>query len=151
IQGIDLLTRKVFADNGQALGELLAEIEGFARGPAVPTELAQPLLKQVDAWREVSAVLQARHHNDANLVGASAFDYLMQSGYILLGYYWLRAACLADQALAAGSDELAFYQGKRETARFYLQRLLPCATLHRTLIESGSANLMTITDSAFAR
>lgn len=151
IQGIDLLTRKVFADNGQALGELLAEIEDFARAPAVPTELAQPLLNQVAAWREVSAALQALHPNDANLVGASAFDYLMQSGYTLLGYYWLRAACLADQALAAGCDEQAFYQGKRETARFYLQRLLPRATLHRTLIESGSANLMTITDSAFGR
>ncbi|WP_442114016.1 acyl-CoA dehydrogenase C-terminal domain-containing protein [Pseudomonas sp. NUPR-001] len=151
IQGIDLLTRKVFADNGQALTQLLDEIQHFASAAGVPQDLAQPLLIQVESWRQVSAELQARHHDDANLVGASAFDYLMLSGYVVLGYYWLRAACIAEQALASGSDEHGFYQGKGETARFYLQRLLPRASLHRTLIESGSANLMNISDSAFAR
>ncbi|MNZ54208.1 Acyl-CoA dehydrogenase [compost metagenome] len=151
IQGLDLLTRKVFADGGEALAELLAEIEDFARSAAAPAELARPLLEQVDAWREVSAWLYERSGADANLVGASAFDYLMLAGYTLLGYFWLRAACQAEQSLADGCDEAAFYQGKRETARFYMQRLLPRAALHRTLIESGSANLMSIADSAFAR
>ncbi|TDF84037.1 acyl-CoA dehydrogenase C-terminal domain-containing protein [Pseudomonas sp. H9] len=151
IQGIDLLTRKVFADNGQALAQLLDEIQHFATASHVPKDLAQPLLAQVEAWREVSAELQARHPHDSHLVNASAFDYLMLSGYVVLGYHWLRAACVAEQALASGSAEQAFYQGKRETARFYLQRLLPRASLHRTLIESGSANLMSISDSAFAR
>lgn len=151
IQGLDLLTRKVFADGGEALAELLAEIEDFARAAAAPAELVRPLLEQVNAWREVSAWLHERCGADANLVGASAFDYLMLAGYTLLGYLWLRAACQAEQALANGSAEADFYQGKRETARFYLQRLLPRAALHRTLIESGSANLMSIADSAFAR
>src|SRR5574337_422015 len=151
IQGLDLLTRKVFADGGEALAELLAEIEDFARAAAAPAELVRPLLEQVAAWREVSAWLQERSGADANLVGASAFDYLMLAGYTLLGYFWLRAARRAEQALADGSAEVDFYQGKLETARFYLQRLLPRATLHRTLIESGSANLMSIADSAFAR
>ncbi|RJG08933.1 acyl-CoA dehydrogenase [Pseudomonas cavernicola] len=151
IQGLDLLTRKVFADGGEALAELLAEIEDFARAATAPAELSRPLLEQVNAWREVSAWLQERCGADANLVGASAFDYLMLAGYTLLGYLWLRAACQAEQALASGSAEADFYQGKRETARFYLQRLLPRAALHRTLIESGSANLMSIADSAFAR
>ena len=113
--------------------------------------VAQALLKQVIAWREVSAWLSDASAGDANLIGASAYDYLMLSGYTLLGYLWLRAACVAERALAAGSDEAAFYQGKRETARFYLQRLLPRANLHETLIRTGSNNLMDISEAAFAR
>ncbi len=103
------------------------------------------------AWREVSAWLSDASAGDANLIGASAYDYLMLSGYTLLGYLWLRAACVAERAQAAGSDEAAFYQGKRETARFYLQRLLPRANLHETLIRTGSNNLMDISEAAFAR
>ncbi|MGF6395613.1 acyl-CoA dehydrogenase C-terminal domain-containing protein [Pseudomonas plecoglossicida] len=151
IQGLDLLTRKVLADGGEALGELLGEIEDFIQGSTAPAHLAQALLKQVTAWREISDWLRDASATDANLIGASAFDYLMLSGYTLLGYLWLRAACAAERALAAGSDEVAFYQGKRETARFYLQRLLPRASLHETLIRSGSNNLMDISEAAFAR
>ena len=151
IQGLDLLTRKVLADGGEALGELLGEIEDFTQSTSAPAHLAQALLKQVIAWREVSAWLRDASAGDANLIGASAYDYLMLSGYTLLGYLWLRAACVAERALAAGSDEVAFYQGKRETARFYLQRLLPRANLHETLIRTGSDNLMDISEAAFAR
>ncbi|WP_232247835.1 acyl-CoA dehydrogenase C-terminal domain-containing protein, partial [Pseudomonas putida] len=151
IQGLDLLTRKVLADGGEALGELLSEIEDFTQSTSAPTHLAQALLKQVIAWREVSAWLSDASAGDANLIGASAYDYLMLSGYTLLGYLWLRAACVAERALAAGSNEAAFYQGKRETARFYLQRLLPRANLHETLIRTGSNNLMDISEAAFAR
>ncbi|MGV5491189.1 acyl-CoA dehydrogenase C-terminal domain-containing protein [Pseudomonas sp. XP2] len=151
IQGLDLLTRKVLADGGEALGELLSEIEDFTQSTSAPTHLAQALLKQVIAWREVSAWLSDASAGDANLIGASAYDYLMLSGYTLLGYLWLRAACVAERALAAGSNEAAFYQGKRETARFYLPRLLPRANLHETLIRTGSNNLMDISEAAFAR
>lgn len=151
IQGLDLLTRKVLADNGEALNELLTEIESFCNSDQAPTALAQPLVRQIAAWRQVSLWLSQHQGDDANLVGASAFDYLMLAGYCLLGYYWLRAAALAERQLDAGSSEREFYLGKRETARFYLQRLLPRATLHRELIGSGSANLMDIPDAAFAR
>ncbi|WP_338746729.1 acyl-CoA dehydrogenase C-terminal domain-containing protein [Pseudomonas putida] len=151
IQGLDLLTRKVLADGGEALAELFGEIEDFTQSTNAPAHLAQALLKQVIAWREVSAWLRDASAGDANLIGASAYDYLMLSGYTLLGYLWLRAACVAERALAAGSEEVAFYQGKRETARFYLQRLLPRANLHETLIRTGSDNLMDISEAAFAR
>jgi alkylation response protein AidB-like acyl-CoA dehydrogenase len=151
IQGLDLLTRKVLADGGEALAELLGEIEDFTQSTNAPAHLAQALLKQVIAWREVSAWLRDASATDSNLIGASAYDYLMLSGYTLLGYLWLRAACVAERALAAGTEEVEFYEGKRETARFYLERLLPRANLHETLIRTGSHNLMDISVAAFAR
>ncbi len=150
IQGLDLLTRKVLADNGEALNELLTEIESFCHAGQAPAELARRRARQIAAWREVSSWLNQRCGTDTHLIGASAFDYLMLAGYCRVGYHWLRAAALAERQLTAGSREHEFYLGKRETARFYLQRLLPRVTLHRELIESGSANLMDIPDAAFA-
>ncbi|MNN79666.1 hypothetical protein D3C81_1963290 [compost metagenome] len=102
-------------------------------------------------WRELTGWLKTAQKNDANLIGAGAFDYLMLAGYTLVGYYWLRAAAIAEHELAAGNSDVDFYIGKRETARFFMQRLLPRANQHRALIESGSANLMDIPDSAFGR
>ncbi len=151
IQGLDLITRKVLADNGTELNKLLTEIEDFCQASRAPVELNQLLAEQIATWREVSNWLNQQHDTDPRLVGASAFDYLMLAGYCLIGYHWLQAASVAERQLAAGSGELEFYLGKRETARFYLRRLLPRATLHQQLIKSGSANLMDISDAAFAR
>ncbi|WP_166358876.1 acyl-CoA dehydrogenase C-terminal domain-containing protein [Pseudomonas akapageensis] len=151
IQGIDLLNRKVLADEGRELENLFAEIEGFCLEDNVPPALAQQLSRYVGQWRELTGWVLDQRHNDSNLVGASAFDYLMQSGYVLLGYHWLRAATQAERQLAAGSSEHDFYIGKRETARFYFQRLLPRADQHVAMIRSGSGNLMAIPDAAFSR
>ncbi|VVM78447.1 acyl-CoA dehydrogenase C-terminal domain-containing protein [Pseudomonas fluorescens] len=151
IQGLDLLTRKVLADNGEALNELLTEIETFCHTGQPPAALAQALAQQIVAWREISHWLSQQSKNDANVIGSSAVDYLMLAGYCVVGYYWLRAATLAERQLSTGSTETDFYEGKRETARFYMQRLLPRVALHRVLIESGSANLMDIGEAAFAQ
>ncbi len=151
IQGIDLLTRKVLADDGAELYDLLDEIDSFCTISGAPKGLAGKLANHVAAWRSLTAWLLKHQHSDANLIGASAFDYLMLAGYTLLGYYWLRADTLADEKLAAGRGDADFYIGKLETARFYLQRLLPRTHQHRASIESGSANLMDIPDSAFSR
>ncbi|SDN17731.1 acyl-CoA dehydrogenase C-terminal domain-containing protein [Pseudomonas jinjuensis] len=151
IQGIDLLTRKVLADDGAELHALLDEIDSFCASGNAPAELASQLARHVATWRELTGWIRGRQQTDANLIGAAAFDYLMLAGYTLVGYHWLRAAAIAERELAAGNTDSDFYIGKRETARFYLQRLLPRADQHRALIESGSANLMDIPDSAFGR
>ncbi|MNZ73359.1 Acyl-CoA dehydrogenase [compost metagenome] len=151
IQGNDLLSRKVLADDGAELNALIDEIDSFCAGCKAPRELAQQLARQVATWRELTGWLKTAQKNDANLIGAGAFDYLMLAGYTLVGYYWLRAAAIAERELAAGNSDVDFYIGKRETARFFMQRLLPRANQHRALIESGSANLMDIPDSAFGR
>ncbi|MNF45245.1 Acyl-CoA dehydrogenase [compost metagenome] len=151
IQGIDLLNRKVLTDEGRELENLFSEIEQFCQQDHVPVALGRQLLHYAGQWRELTAWVQDQRHNDGNLVGASAFDYLMQAGYVVLGYHWLRAASQAERQLAAGSSEQDFYIGKRETARFYFQRLLPRADQHNALVRSGSGNLMEIPDAAFYR
>jgi hypothetical protein len=43
-----------------------------------------------------------------------------------------------------------FIKAKRDTARFYFQRILPRCQTHAAAIRSGSANLMALEDAAFS-
>ena len=45
-------------------------------------------------------------------VGAASVDYLMYSGYAVLGYLWARMAKVALDKMAAGTEEEAFYNAK---------------------------------------
>ena len=83
-------------------------------------------------------------------VGAASVDYLMYSGYVTLAYFWLRMALVAEQKLAAGAGEAAFYQAKLQTAHFYFARILPRTLSHEVAMLSGADNLMAMKAGDFA-
>jgi hypothetical protein len=83
-------------------------------------------------------------------VGAASVDYLMYSGYVVLGYLWARAATVAQAKLDAGTTETAFYEAKLKTARFYFERILPrTVSLTQTML-SGADNLLDLDAEHFA-
>ncbi|MGB1192263.1 MAG: acyl-CoA dehydrogenase C-terminal domain-containing protein, partial [Pseudomonadales bacterium] len=60
--------------------------------------------------------------------------------YIITAWMWGR---MASVALVNGkSNDTAFYRLKVETARFYFQKILPRAHMHKMQIESGSSSVM---------
>ena len=83
-------------------------------------------------------------------VGAASVDYLMYCGYLVLGYFWLRMAVVAQSRLEQAGHDAAFYQSKLATAEFYFTRLLPRTAAHRAAIEAGSASLMKLAADQFA-
>ncbi|WQG59793.1 acyl-CoA dehydrogenase C-terminal domain-containing protein [Pseudomonas sp. RTB3] len=83
-------------------------------------------------------------------VGAAAQDYLMYSGYIILGYLWLRMALVAQTQLEDGSGEADYCQAKLATCSFYFKRLLPRTGAHQAAIEAGSDCLMQLPAQLFA-
>ena len=56
----------------------------------------------------------------------------------------------AQEKLAAGTSEKAFYEAKIKTADFYFQRLLPRAQAHAEAARAGSAALMALAEGDFA-
>ncbi len=74
----------------------------------------------------------------------------MYSGYIILGYLWLRMALVAQAQLEAGSGDGDYCQGKLATSEFYFKRLLPRTAAHRAAIEAGSDCLMKLPAELFA-
>ena len=78
-------------------------------------------------------------------VGAAAYDYLLFSGYVALAYWWASSAAAAEGAPLPA----AFIQAKRETARFYFDRILPRTLAHAAAIDSGAASLLTLPPDRF--
>jgi alkylation response protein AidB-like acyl-CoA dehydrogenase len=145
IQGMDLLGRKVLGPQRAVFDRFVAEILAFCES-GLPAELAplqQRLRQDVAMWRDLTDELARRAPADPLLVGAVGVDYLMLSGYVTLGYLWLRSAAVAAQKLAAECGEQAFYRAKLQTARFYFDKLLPRTAVHRQCILNGSESLAT--------
>ena len=71
-------------------------------------------------------------------------------GIVALGFMWLKMGTTAAEALAAGTDDQAFYETKLTTARYFGERFTPDAGALRRKIEAGSEALMALPVDAFA-
>ena len=151
IQALDLLGRKVLADGGTALTELVARIAGDCerlRGHEALGRHAATLADVLDEWAALAMEAGGRAMADARAVGVASVDFLMYSGWVLLGWCWLR---MAEAAAAGDTAGDAFLAGKLHTADFYFDRLLPrTRTLAATLRAEGGP-LLDMEAEAFAR
>jgi hypothetical protein len=89
--------------------------------------------------------IAGRCEADADELGAAAHDFLMFSGYVCLAYWWARSVA----ALRTAAPTPAFADGKRATARFYFERLLPRAQAHAAAVAAGAPGLMRLDSDAF--
>jgi len=153
IQALDLLGRKVLMSQGETLKAFTTIVHSFCKEQADNAAMAPfvgPLAKLNQEWGELTLQIGMAAMKDRDEVGAASVDYLMYSGYVVLGYFWARSALLAQQALAADSDEAAFYRAKLATADFYYQRILPRTRSLAATMTAGAASLMQLDADAFA-
>jgi len=148
IQALDLLGRKVMLTQGRALLVFVDEMQRLAKACAGPLpDIAAALERIAGEWATLSLATGGRAASDLNELGAASVDYLMYSGYASLAYCWARMALVAAKLRTGGADP--FLDGKVETARFYMARMLPRAEAHKRSIESGAGSLMSIDVAAF--
>ena len=83
-------------------------------------------------------------------VGAASVDYLMYSGYVCLAYFWAKMSSVAQEKLAEGTTEEAFYKTKLQTAQFYFDRILPRTLAHAQMISAGSDSMMAVEEENFS-
>jgi hypothetical protein len=57
---------------------------------------------------------------------------------------WAKMAKAAQEALDEGTTDVAFYETKLATGRYYMARRLPATALHLTRIQSGSDTVMAL-------
>ncbi|MFQ6575984.1 acyl-CoA dehydrogenase C-terminal domain-containing protein [Pseudomonas sp. UM16] len=150
IQALDLIRRKLLGDAGQALNALIDDLLTDAAQATAHAQMAEQVAQQLQQWRALAeSVLQACAR-DPEEIGAVSVDFLAYSAYTLLAALWLQAAQCASQALAAGTDETAFYQAKLHAAEFYQRRVLPRAAAHRQALLAGAGCLMGLPAADFA-
>lgn len=148
VQALDLLARKVLATQGDIMKPVVTEILTFcATNPDSP--FSEKLKEATENWVGITRKIGMSAMQNPEEVGAASVDYLMYAGYVLLAYYWARAALIASKTLDAGTEDKAFYQGKVQTAEFYFGRILPRTTAHAASALSGAGNLMSMDEAVF--
>jgi alkylation response protein AidB-like acyl-CoA dehydrogenase len=153
IQALDLLGRKVLMTQGEALKGFTRILHKFCKaqeGDAAMQPFVTPLVELNREWGELTMKIGMKAMQDREEVGAAAVDYLMYSGYVVLGYFWARMAQVAQAELAKGTTDTAFYEAKLQCARFYFERLLPRTRSLSVTMLSGADNLMSLDTEHFA-
>ncbi len=153
IQALDYIRRKLLGDGGAELAALQAEFSELCDAQVQRPELAAlagSVQARLGEWRELSAEVIAMTQRNVEEIGAVSVDFLQYSAYVLLAGFWLQAAARAQDALAEGSSETAFYQAKLHCAEFYVRRVLPRASSHREALLGGAACLLALPASDFA-
>lgn len=150
VQALDLLGRKILGGLGQAHQELLLEIESCCSEPEEPcSAFSVALAQKVADWRELTSLIAARAADNPEEIGAASVSYLMLSGYILLGYFWLRSAKVAAVATGLSDSDHPFYEAKLSVAAFYFDHILPHVDSHAQSIRSGGCSMMSLKADQF--
>jgi len=151
IQAMDLMGRKVAANGAKNLNVLLDEIRAFcadAASVAGMDEFLAPLNDAVDNLESLTRFVMESVANDPNAIGAAANDYLHVMGFTLYSYMWaMQCRTVLSGESQQGED---FNKAKLQTARFFVQRLLPQTQALSSAIRSGSDAMMDLAEEAFA-
>jgi alkylation response protein AidB-like acyl-CoA dehydrogenase len=152
VQAMDLVGRKLAANMGravQAFFKLVDDECAAAKTNEALADIAGRLEKANGEMKAATMWFMQNAMTNPNNAGAGAHSYMHIAGIVALGLMWLRMAKVANEALAAGSGDKAFYQAKLVTARYFAERFIPDAGALRRKIEGGAEAVMALPDEAF--
>ena len=152
IQALDLLGRKVLGTRGKALDPVTSFILDFCKHARRRKEIrpyVKKLVRLTRQWRSLTRKIGFAAMKNRDAVGAASVDYIMFSGYLLLGVAWAASANAAYKRLEQGTKEEAFYRSKIQTADFYFAKILPRTTSILQTMLAGPESLMTIDENHF--
>ncbi|WP_306088269.1 acyl-CoA dehydrogenase C-terminal domain-containing protein [Qipengyuania flava] len=153
VQAMDLCGRKLAQKGGaavQAFFKVVGEDIAEAKGDETLAPLAEAMEKALGQQQAATMWFMQNAMQNPNHLGAGAHHYMHIMGIVTLGWMWLRMAKVAQAALAAGTDDKAFYEAKLTTARYFMDRYLPDAGALRRKLETGSDSMMALGEDAFA-
>ena len=133
VKALDLLGRKVLIQSkGKLVLDYTANIMKWCSEYALDKGMRKfvwQLTKYCAEWNTLTTRIMLTARKDREIVSAASDDYLMYSGYVIMGYHWARMAAIAyDKLKNGGSETQEFYEAKIKTAEFYFEKLLPRAS-----------------------
>ena len=158
IQALDLIGRKVLLDKFKQLKLFSNEIAKFsfknlfatsARINIKGIKASAKLLKLALKWRYIALRIALRAKTDRDEVGSASVDFLMYSGYVYMGYMFMKMSQVANDF--SGDKNIDFYKNKVLTANFFFDKILPRADMHASAILSGSRSVMAMPNEYFSQ
>jgi len=146
VQALDLVARRLPADNGRPVQTLFATIGAFVRQQADDEAMvpyAKPLQDGLDSLTQATLWLAQNAPQSRNEAGAASSDYLRLMGTVTIGFMWARMARLAIDQKGGETNDPAFYDMKLATARYYMSRVMADAPSLLARVKAGAEPLMT--------
>jgi len=150
VQALDLVGRKLPAHMGRYLRAFFHPLREFLdeqRERPEMRELALPLAKAFGRLQRATVRIAEEGLNDPDEAAAAATDYLNLFGQVALGYMWARMASRALVLLQ--DDDGGVYRAKIDTARFYMQRVLPRSSASFAALMAGASPIMDFNEGSF--
>lgn len=153
VQALDLVGRKLASDGGKHIMAFFEIVKAFIKENEDDATLKADFLDPLKAAsKDMQAaamyfIAEAPKNPSAALSGSSDFMHLF--GHVALGLMWARMAKAANEALAAGASDVAFYETKLATGRYYMARSLPETALRLARITTGAEPVMGLAAEAF--
>lgn len=155
IQSMDLVGRKWMMGKGQVFASWLQDIQDFIARDKVPVfDREFELLEQaLNDYREIQMTLGGYlGSGKIGMIGLYATRILHATGKLLGARLLLEQALLAQKQIdQLGSDhyDFAFYNGKVNTARFFVRNILPEVGAILSIIKDGDTSAIDIAEEAF--
>ncbi len=143
IQSNDLIGRKLGRDKGAAMNALIDELLADLGADEAQASTREAL----ELLRAATASVLRQSAESMAAAQAVSVPYLELCGTVLAGAMLAKGAAIAARALAAGTAETDFYEGKLRTARFYADQVLPRAHGLVRIVQAGAVSV-TETDPA---
>ena len=152
VQALDLVGRKLVANNGENLKAFFTPVMAFIAEHEGQDELAEfidPLRDNAQLLQDTTAWVYQQMSRNPLEAGAAGTDYLRLFALTAMAFMWAKMAVLAAGQLDQGAANKGFYQAKLDTARFFMTRMLPETRSLAAKIRAGAAPLMDFHDDAF--
>ena len=162
IQGLDFFFRKMVRDQFKAVFYLASQMTETVKGGSDGDQLAasrellgkgledvQAVIGKLGEWAMASQ--QEGQIQELYKVGLNTTRLLMMVGDLVVGWLLIRQAEVAQAALEAGAadKDVAFYEGKLATARWFAANRLPLLAAERVVAETTDLEVMELAEESF--
>ncbi len=154
IQALDLVGRKLAQDGGKHVMAFFEMIKTFAaenkgQDEAFDRDFLDPLKSASKDLQAAAMYFMQNGMKNPNNALAGSYDFMHMFGHVCLGYMWARMGLAASKALKDGASDVAFYETKLATGRYYMARQLPATKMHLARIETGADPVMALEAANF--
>ena len=128
IQAMDLVGRKIISDDGLGVRELILEMQECVEAPSLSKLISMSQIdrfkKSLDDLEETVSII-TKNSDDKEFTGKIAFDTLMMIGTISAAWQMLLSVERASVAFKNNTSSSEFLKEKTETAKHYLDFIMP--------------------------
>ncbi|MFT5343284.1 MAG: alkylation response protein AidB-like acyl-CoA dehydrogenase [Paracoccaceae bacterium] len=154
VQALDLVGRKLAVDGGKHVMAFFEVVKSFIKDNSGADEgfdrdFLEPLKAGSKDLQAAAMYFVQNGMKNPNNALAGSTDFMHMFGHVCLGLMWARMGKAANDALASGASDAAFYETKLTTGRYYMARQLPATSLHLTRIQSGADTVMALDAANF--